>query len=264
MLTRLQPVLFFVLGLTAASLAWAQVVEEDDTEILKAVPRTVEPANTPELDGAVQKVLASTNRFRDEEGREKVAVNPSLRKAAQYFADYMARTNRYGHKADGERPADRAKKFGYQYCIVAENIAYAYSSEGFTTDELAAEFFEGWKASPGHRRNMLDRDVTETALAISQGNEGGYVFAVQMFGRPRSQALEFTIANESEQTVEYKLGERTLSLAPGHVRTHQVCRPRDLAFRWDGAEGTAQTVQPKDGERFVITGSGDSLELRRE
>src|SRR5262249_27554314 len=156
---------------------------------------------------------------------------------AQGFADYMARTSRYGHTADGSTPADRAEKAGYRYCIIAENIAYAYDSEGFTTAELADELFDGWKASPGHRRNMLDPDVMEFGIAVAQGADYGYVFAVQLFDRPRSKSQEFEITNESQTTVEYRMGERTFTLAPGHGRTHQVCRARDLAFQWPDAEG---------------------------
>ena len=85
---------------------------------------------------------------------------------AQAFADYMARTDRYGHTADGNQPSDRAKARGYDYCIVLENIAYAFNSEGFTGEKLAGQFVTGWQNSPGHRRNMLDPDVTETGVAV--------------------------------------------------------------------------------------------------
>lgn len=38
------------------------------------------------------------------------------------------------------------------YCIVSENIAHQYNSLGFTTEELAEQFVQGWKNSPGHRK----------------------------------------------------------------------------------------------------------------
>jgi uncharacterized protein YkwD len=243
----------------------AQVVEEDDTEILKPPTREYQPTHVPDGAEVAGQIMALTNRFREQEKLEKVAMdNPQLKKAAQYFAGYMARTARFGHKADGATPADRTKKFGYEYCIVAENIAYEFSSSGFTTQDLAHAFVEGWKASPGHRKNMLDPDVTETAVAISQGAESGYFFAVQVFGRPRSMAVEFTIANEAPAAIEYLMGERILTLEPGHIRTHQVCRLRDLAFRWPDAKAGVQTVQPHDGDHYVVTKVGAALHLRKE
>src|SRR5258708_1068428 len=153
MLTRPWAIVIVVFSLFAPSSVRAQVVEEDDTEILKPITETNEPAKRPDPAQAAKRILNRVNQFPDEKKREKGEWNPTLGKAAQYFADYMARTNRYGHKADSTTPADRAKKFGYEYCIVAENIAYAYSSGGFTTQELVKEFFDGWKVSPGHRKN---------------------------------------------------------------------------------------------------------------
>ena len=97
-----------------------------------------------------------------------MAVNPDLTDAARDFAAYMARTSRYGHTADGSRPADRAASHGYEYCVIAENIAYAFNSDGYTTEELGKTFVEGWKHSPGHRRNMLDPDVAETGVAVAR------------------------------------------------------------------------------------------------
>jgi hypothetical protein len=106
--------------------------------------------------------------------------------------------------------------------------------------------------------------VTDTAVAVAQGAASGYIFAVQMFGRPKSKAVEFKISNESPVTVQYKMGDRTLTLAAGHTRTHQVCRVRDLAFRWPDAEGEGRIVQPRPGDHFVVTKEGEALQLRKE
>jgi uncharacterized protein YkwD len=264
MLTRSWPIIFVVLGFARPSAALAQVVEEHETEILKPVPGTYEPEHKPDNSEAAKRIILLTNQFREQEKLARVAVNPELQKAAQYFADYMARTLRYGHTADGAEPDERAQKFGYDYCIVAENIAYEYNSAGFTTRELASEFFEAWKASPGHRKNMLDPDVIETGLAIAQGVDSGYFFAVQVFGRPKSKAVEFTITNEAPIAVEYKMGDRTFTLEPRHIRTHQVCRPRDLAFQWPDGKGESRTVQPNHGDHFVVTQEGEKLQLRKD
>src|SRR5262249_23915200 len=147
-------------------------------------------------------IIGRTNAFRKEQGREKVRRDAKLTRAAEYFAGYMARTDRYGHSADGQRPAARATKYGYAWCIVLENIAYEYNSRGFTTAELAEGFFEGWKNSPGHRRNMLDPDVTDTGVAVARSDKTGYYYAVQMFGRPKSKAVKFRVANRSGVTVK--------------------------------------------------------------
>jgi hypothetical protein len=163
----------------------------------------------------------------------------------------MARTDTYGHTADGKRPATRAQQHGYHACIIAENIANYYSPSGITTEALAQWFFQGWKQSPGHRQNMLDPDVTETGVAVAQSKQTGYWYAVQMFGRPLSQRLTFQVANRANVGIDYVLGGRTLPLPPRSTRTHQRCRPAELVFQWpDEQERT--TVHPQNGERYTV------------
>jgi uncharacterized protein YkwD len=143
--------------------AYAQRVETRESDLQT-------PDGTPEADGARpdlsrvgEGIIERTNAFRAEQGRGKVRSDPELSAAARYFADYMARTGRYSHTADGNQPSARAEKHGYDYCLVSENIAYQYKSAGFEAEQLAEAFTQGWVDSPGHRKNMLDPDVTDTA-----------------------------------------------------------------------------------------------------
>jgi uncharacterized protein YkwD len=116
-----------------------------------------------------------------------VTANPVLARTVRDFVDFMARTDRYGHEADGKQPADRARGHGYDYCLVSENIAYQYNSAGFRTAALARDFVEGWKHSPQHRKNMLEPAATQTAVAVARSEKSGRYYAVQMFGRPKSE-----------------------------------------------------------------------------
>ena len=136
--------------LMAAGPCSAQTSEADEVQQLHAPKVTpASDAKKPNISEAVKIVVQQTNDFRKKEGKTPVKINEKLSTTAQYFADYMARTDRYGHKADEQGPADRAKKHGYDYCIILENIAYRYDSRGFSTQELGDGFFTGWKESPG-------------------------------------------------------------------------------------------------------------------
>jgi len=256
--------LFVTAGLLLPATAQAQTIEEDETEVLVPTTKAKAPDNLPSLSEAAKLIIRQTNDFRAGEDLPKVEVNSKLGEAAQYFADYMARTSKYGHTADGNRPADRAKKHGYDYCIVSENIANQYNSADFTTQALVKGFFEGWKHSPGHRKNMLDADVSETGVAVARSEETGYYYAVQMFGRPKSKAFEFKITNQSDAAVEYMIGDRAFQLPPGLIRTHQRCRPSEVTFRWPGAEGEARVVQPSNGDRFVVLKEQETFRLKKE
>ena len=208
---------------------------------------------SPDPEEVAELAVRLTNEFRAQEGRQRVASNARLLDAARYFADYMAKTGRFGHEADGATPAARAKQHGYDYCVVSENIAYEYSSAGFATRELAQGFVEGWKRSPGHRRNMLDPDVTETAVAVAQGTPGHY-YAAQLFGRPLAQAVRFSVANRSPATIHYRVDDKGFSLAPRQTRTHQSCRPGEIEFDWPGRQQEAK-VRPRNGERYAVVRS---------
>jgi uncharacterized protein YkwD len=207
----------------------------------------------PDLNGAAADVISLGNRFRREQSLANVAPNAQLSAAANQFAAYLARTGKLDHQADGSEPAARAARQGYDYCIVSENLAYEYNSRGFTADALARAFVEGWKASPGHRRNLLDPDVTETGVAVAR-SEKGYYYAVQMFGRPTSQSMEFEIANRSNAVVPYKLGGVDHTLPPKRIRTHTVCRPDELVVAWPGNQ-RATALRPRNGDKLDIVRS---------
>jgi uncharacterized protein YkwD len=131
-------------------------------------------------------VVAQVNDYRRSEGRQVVAQDAKLTEAARQLAEFMARTGKFDHAADGRQPWDRALQNGYQFCLISENIAYQYSSQSFNEAELARKLFEGWKGSPGHQKNMLEPGVMDTGIAIARSGTGR-IYAVQMFGRPRSK-----------------------------------------------------------------------------
>jgi uncharacterized protein YkwD len=208
---------------------------------------------------AADAIAQGTNELRRANGLQGVERNARLESAANAFAAYMANTGRYGHEADGGNPSGRAERHGYDACIVSENIAYAYNSQGFTTPALAMNFLEGWKHSPGHRKNMLDGDVTQTAVAVARSERTGYYYAVQMFGRPKSQGLRFQVSNASGATARYRLGERTFTLTPRTIYTHTQCREEPLVLEGNPAPFTA-----RNGERLVVVKERGKLSIRRE
>ena len=140
------------------------------------------PAAAQEAAHVEKLIVDATNAFRKAEGRQGVRRDAKLSAVAQSFADYMARTGRFEHDADGRQPGDRARQAGYAWCFIAENIAYEYRTKPFTSQELAAAFVADWKGSSGHRRNMLSRDAVDIGVAIARARNGHY-YAVQMFGR---------------------------------------------------------------------------------
>lgn len=216
---------------------------------------------TPDVPRVVEQVIEKTNEFRRRHLRHPVVRNAELTKAAQYFAQYLADKDQLSHTADGQAPWDRAKKHGYDYCVVEENIAYELNSAGFTTDALADALVKGWEESPGHRRNMLERHVTDTGVAVARSAKSGKYFAVQMFGRPKSDEIEFLVVNDTDTAVKYKVDDQTLSAEP-HVRmTHRSCTPPELRFQLAGKE---RGFHPEKGSRYVLRTNQGAVAVTEE
>lgn len=210
-------------------------------------------AQTADVAKAAQAVVSQTNALRERGNLAMVHDEPRLARAASEFASHMARTNRYGHEADGRDPPKRAEAAGYDYCLVLENIAYDYDSRGFDTARLARTLVEGWRRSPPHRANMLNAAVTHIGVGIAR-SATGYYYAVQMLGLPRSASIKFEVRNESRRDVRYRVGKERYTVPAHALRTHEVCAHEALVF-----DRPAGSFQPRAGDRFVIPPQGDAV-----
>lgn len=248
----------------AATIACGQVAAAIEPAASRGPSQENGEVKNPDLGEVSKLIMEGTNRFRKEEGRDELKSQPQLLATARDFAEFLARTGKLSHEADGSDPRERAKKHAYAPCIVAENIAYEYNSTGFERDDLARRFIEAWKKSPGHRKNMLDPDLLEVGMAVAQSKEPGKYYAVQVFGRPRSAAIEFSVVNESDAKIKYRLGDENLSLPPRFTRSHERCVASELKFAWTPAEGKPESFQPVRGDRFVITKKQGKFRVRRQ
>jgi len=127
-------------------------------------------------------VVAGANQARDEAGVASLVPDAKLVRAAQAFADYLAKHDKLDHDADGRTPMQRATAAGYTWCRVAENIAYEFKSRGFESEALAQALVRDWMESKGHRRNLLDARLKDTGVGIAQSAQTKRWYAVQMFG----------------------------------------------------------------------------------
>ncbi|CAN5421839.1 hypothetical protein BH23VER1_BH23VER1_11360 [soil metagenome] len=218
--------------------------------------------NAEEPDGAAvtDGVINATNRLRAEEGVPKLEREPVLDKAASEFARFMARTGKYGHQADGRSPSERAEAAGYEICLMAENIANLSDTSGFTVKELSASIFAGWKESKTHLENMVEPAATEIGLGLARSTESGAYYAVQLVGRPKSEMIEFEIANFTGKAVNYRLDGKRAKLSPRQIRKLGRCRPAEVLVLGLGDDGKAKTeISPADGDRLIVFRDDDDV-----
>ncbi|SLN47281.1 Cysteine-rich secretory protein family protein [Roseivivax jejudonensis] len=102
------------------------------------------------------------NQYRAQNGLPALRYDRTLEAVAKDHAVDMVRGNFFSHRgSDGSKVSTRAKRHGYNYCRVAENLAKGYGRAG--------DVVRGWIGSPAHRRNMLLRDVRDYAMVKAQG-----------------------------------------------------------------------------------------------
>lgn len=105
----------------------------------------------------VRDVAVAANVFRAEHGLGPLAVSPVLEAVAEAHGRDMAAKGFFGHRgSDGSTVGKRAKRQGYRFCVIAENIAKG--------QKTPTEVMQSWSASPGHRANMLLRKIREIGV----------------------------------------------------------------------------------------------------
>lgn len=123
----------------------------------------------------VDEVVTLTNRERTSLGLAALTAEQRLTAAAQAHNDDMVARGFFAHESpDGASVADRVRRQGYPYRLVAENIAAG--------QRTAAEVVQGWLDSPGHRRNLLHPDAREIGVGYTEGGSYGTTWT-QVFGR---------------------------------------------------------------------------------
>ncbi len=137
------------------------------------------------LDAVITRVAARTNTYRMQQGGclTPLVVNAQLNTAAQRHSQDMALNDFFGHQgSDGSWPSDRVEAAGYNWSMLAENIAV-----GQTTPEAAVD---AWMTSSGHRENVLNCNLKEIGvgyyyLANDPGTVRDHHYWTLTFGTPQ-------------------------------------------------------------------------------
>ncbi|MCB9615050.1 MAG: hypothetical protein H6722_21645 [Sandaracinus sp.] len=119
--------------------------------------------HTPE--GVERALFRRLNDARAREGVPPLVAHPGLADVSRAHSRDMVEHRFVGHTSPttGEAP-QRVAAAGYRSGLVLENIGRGYS---------AREIHEGLLASPGHRANILNRDVTHVGVGVVSETEGG-------------------------------------------------------------------------------------------
>jgi uncharacterized protein YkwD len=106
------------------------------------------------LDAAAAQAMISN--YRSNNGLASVSIDPDLMRLASEQAHAMAAHDKMDH--DIGRPfQERIRNSPFAGSVAVENVSAGYHT--------LAEAFSGWRDSPPHRANMLNRNVTRMGIA---------------------------------------------------------------------------------------------------
>lgn len=130
-------------------------------------------------------VMGDANNYRTANGAPALAVSDPLLRAAQQYAEYLARTNTSGHSADGRTVEQRILATNaYKPCFHAENV-YQHSSwpNPANPSLIADAAMQSWKNSPGHDANLRDPRARHIGVGAAAWTHAGrhYYKVVQLF-----------------------------------------------------------------------------------
>ncbi|WP_067174842.1 CAP domain-containing protein [Microtetraspora niveoalba] len=116
------------------------------------------------LSALESEVIRLANAERRKRGCAPMRVDARLVRSARLHSREMAVSNTFDHYSpDGRSPWKRMEAAGYRDGG-AENIARGYLTAG--------EAIEGWMASSGHRRNILNCSLVATGVGVDLGPGG--------------------------------------------------------------------------------------------
>jgi uncharacterized protein YkwD len=145
-------------------------------------PSSTEPSAsarvTPHPDFA-DTVITLINHERTAAGCPALTPNDTLIQVARAHSQDMAVHRFVEHTgSDRHTPAQRVQDAGYQFRIVAENVA-----AGRLTPESAVQ---GWMESPEHRANILNCALRDTGVGVVEApDDPTYgIYWTQLFATP--------------------------------------------------------------------------------
>jgi uncharacterized protein YkwD len=129
----------------------------------KSPQSSVQPTFYQDLARADATVDAATAQsmisgYRKNNRLDPLAVDPELMRIASEQARAMAARDTMDHEV-GRSFQDRMRKAGFDGRVAIENVGAGYHT--------LADAFSGWRDSPPHRANMLNRSVTRMGIAAA-------------------------------------------------------------------------------------------------
>ncbi|WP_409253006.1 CAP domain-containing protein [Bacillus sp. SCS-153A] len=130
-------------------------------------------AEAGNMDEYVQQVIDLTNGERKKNGLPALKPHAELSNVARIKSEDMVNKNYFSHTSPTYgSPFEMMENFGIDYSTAAENIAAG--------QETPKEVVKAWMESPGHRKNIMNQQVTHIGVGYAEDGGRG-IYWTQMF-----------------------------------------------------------------------------------
>lgn len=146
-------------GLIASGLMLSACASVKDT--------TTATTRLTEVKISQQEALRQTNAWRAQHNLPPVKLDPHLTRVSQEMANHVARIDSLGtprHSSSSLK--NRTQTETYYSAAGAENLGAGYAS--------FSAAMQGWKTSPDHNKNLLNKYVTHMGIARTNRSDGTY------------------------------------------------------------------------------------------
>ncbi|WP_052731248.1 CAP domain-containing protein [Spirosoma radiotolerans] len=143
---------------------------------LKPLHHAVDVVLTADLPGEKEAILVATNQQRVRKGLPALTQDAKLMQAAQQYAELMAAKDQMSHTLNGLTLVDKAKRVGYSFRQLSENIALNTRLDGRFV------VIDQWMESKGHRKNILTSGITDIGIGIAGPSKQNRYYYCQLFG----------------------------------------------------------------------------------
>jgi uncharacterized protein YkwD len=139
----------------------------------------VQAGSSPAISASVKitaqeaEILSLTNKERKKAGLKPLRISKRLTEVARDQSSIMAHKRQLSHSVGGKGLDVRIKKSGYPFRQLAENIAQSGRS--------APSVMNMWMKSPGHRVNILNRNLKDIGIGVVTAPNGDKYYT-QVFG----------------------------------------------------------------------------------
>jgi uncharacterized protein YkwD len=128
-------------------------------------------------------ILKLVNKERAKEKLPELTLDPKLCKAAQQYAEVMAKNDKLAARLDGKKASDRVEAAGYDWKTIGENLGIATGKKEAPAPNAAA-LLKHWMETPETRKAILNGKHLHTGLGMARGKGGDYYYS-QVFASPR-------------------------------------------------------------------------------